>query len=220
LPLIPPLRSPVPMLAVVLLTAGFSLTPTPQQLPVAVTTSVKAVRNAASAYERLSKDQYLAVACIQSGILRSSSDMVAQSLRQVPELDFAHAAAMGTMGVLFSGLIGASWLRLLESKLVGSGTSLKKAAADFCLYAPFANSAYLICVPLLTALYTGGADMSALPATAFGTWEQGIVAVMMLELSLFAPYNVLSFRFIPPQLRPQTTSAMCAGFTVALSGFC
>jgi len=213
------------MLAVVLLSAGFSLTPTPSpQLPLAVASTVKTVRDAASAYERFSKEQYLAVACIQSGILRSSSDLVAQSLRDVPALDFAHAAAMGTMGVVFSGLIGASWLRLLESKLVGSGTSsqdvLKKAAADFCLYAPFANSAYLLCVPLLTALYTGGADMNTLPAAAIDTWEQGIVAVMMLELSLFAPYNVLSFRFIPAQLRPQTTSAMCAGFTVALSGFC
>ena len=46
------------------------------------------------------------IACIQSGILRASADGVSQALRGVP-LDMHHMAAYGTLGVLFSGLVGA-----------------------------------------------------------------------------------------------------------------
>ena len=121
---------------------------------------------------------------------------------------------MGTMGLLFSGMLGASWLQHLEGRL-GSGTTttdvMKKSAADYLCYAPCANSAYLFFVPLLTLLYSHQAgDFSSAAAAATTVMQHGFVAAMALELSMFAPYNLLSFKFIPATYRPQTTAAACA----------
>ena len=174
-------------------------------------------------YSQFAEENYLAIACAGSGLLRASSDAFSQVMRGVP-FDPAHAAAMGTMGILFSGLLGASWLRHLEGQL-GSGTSptdvVKKSAADFLCYAPCANSAYLFFVPLLTLLYSHGVgDWGSAAEMASTSAQQGFAAAMALELSLFAPYNLLSFRLIPAVYRPQTTAAACAGYTVALSALC
>ena len=209
-------------------------------LRVAAPTVPKAVAapamTSSSWYQQLSERHYLPLACVQSGCLRGGSDIVAQMLRESPVLDIAHAAAMGTTGVIISGLIGASWLRLLESEL-GSGVEpldvAKKSLADYCLYAPFANSMYLLLVPALSAIYSSAPDLilcngeictADLLATAVGTasaaWAHGFGPAMTLEAMIFAPYNLMSFRMIPSTLRPQTTAAACAGYTIALSSLC
>jgi len=190
--------------------------------------------SAAEWYQHVSTEHYLALACTQSCILRSGSDAVAQILRGSESIDVAHAAAMGLIGFGVSGLIGASWLRVLEAQL-GTGTGakdvVKKAAADYCLYAPFANSCYLLLVPFLATLFHHGpmlcdgsvcsADVLATAvATASAAWENGFSSAMLLEATMFAPYNLLAFRLIPSTFRPQATSAMCAGYTVLLSGLC
>jgi len=181
-------------------------------------------RSFATEYARFAEKHYLAVACAQSGLLRFSADGVAQVLRGVP-IDVAHCAAMGTMGIVFSGLIGASWLRHLEGRLGGgrsAGDVFKKASCDFFCYAPCANSAYLFFVPLLTLLYSQPADLDLGAATsvALGVLQSGFLAAMAFELNIFAPYNLLSFRLIPPNLRPQTTATACAVYTIALSTLC
>jgi len=141
------------------------------------------------------------------------------------EVDPAHALAMGTIGVLVSGLVGASWLRHLEGQLgsgTGAGDVVKKSAADFFCYAPFANTAYLFFVPLLSVIYAHGMpyDVNAAVATAATVAQHGFSSAMALELMMFAPYNLLSFRLIPASFRPQTTAAACAGYTIALSSLC
>jgi len=177
------------------------------------------MKNLAASYDKFSREQYLALACVQSGFLRGTSDAASQVMRGV-EFDPSHSLAMGTIGLIFSGFVGASWLRHLEGRL-GSGTStadiVKKSAADFFCYAPCANSCYLFFVPLLTVLYSNGAvDVDA----AMMALQHGFVAAMALELSMFAPYNLLSFRMIPADYRPQTTAAACAGYTIILSALC
>jgi hypothetical protein len=211
-------------------------------LRVAAPTTPKAVAapaiaaSSSSWYQQLSERHYLPLACVQSGCLRGGSDVVAQMLRESPVVDLSHAGAMATVGVLISGLIGASWLRLLESQL-GSGVEpadvAKKSLADYCLYAPFANSMYLLLVPALSALYSSAPDLllcngdictADLLATAVGTasaaWTHGFGSAMTLEAMIFAPYNLMSFRMIPSAFRPQTTAAACAGYTIALSSLC
>lgn len=162
---------------------------------------------------------YLALACVQSGLLRAGADAASQMMRGVP-FDPAHAMAMGTMGLLFSGLIGASWLAHLEEQMgdcTGLQSVVKKSAADFLCYAPCANSAYLFFVPVLTLLYSQQAvDVHS----ALATVEAGFVSAMTLELLLFGPYNLLSFRHIPAAMRPLTTAASCGAYTVALSALC
>ena len=172
-----------------------------------------------SAYHDLSRESYLTVACIQSGLLRSGSDAASQMIRGVEFCPY-QSLAMGTIGVLCSGLVGAQWLRHLESQM-GSGTStrdiVKKSAADYFCYAPCANSCYLFFVPLLTVLYSQGAlDVD----TASAALQHGFVAAMALELSLFAPYNLLSFRMIPATYRPQTTALACGAYTMFMSALC
>lgn len=187
----------------------------------------------ASWYRTISTEHYLAIACTQSGLLRSGADLAAQTMRG-EALDFCHAGAMFTIGFAVSGLIGATWLQVLEGR-VGSGTCstsvVKKAAADYVLYAPFANSMYLFCVPALTALYASAPMLcagtacytdviAAATVAATGAWEHGFSSAMLLELSMFTPYNLLSFRMIPFAFRPQTTACMCAAYTVGLSSLC
>ena len=242
----------------------------PVASPMAAATSLRAV---ADKYRQLSTDHYLALAATQSALLRGGSDLVAQSLRGTAALDFSHAAAMGTIGLLVSGCLGATWLRTIEGKLGEPGctkptTVAKKTLADFCLYAPFANSAYLVLVPLLSAVYSmilsshpaasamlagisvldavpgfageaaassacaadagalvapsaASCDLADVAAGSIAHWEHGgFLGVMQLELIMFAPYNLLSFRLIPSAFRPYTTAAACAAFTVVMSGMC
>jgi hypothetical protein len=177
-------------------------------------------------WEALSSEHYLAFACVQSCLLRGGSDAMAQVMRG-GAIDVSHSAAFATMGLLYSGLLGALWLRTLEAKL-GDGTDMgdvaKKTAADYLLYAPLANSAYLFFVPFLTGLYSqhvgGPADLSQITSASMASWQNGFGSAMQLEASMFAPYNMFSFRLIPANVRPQATAAMCAGYTVIMSGLC
>jgi len=181
----------------------------------------------AAGYAQLSREHYLAVACVQSGVLRGSSDALSQTLRGVP-FDGAHTAAMAMVGLLWSGIVGAAWLSHLEAEL-GDGTSardvIRKSAADFLCYAPCANSAYLFFVPLLTMLFHQQAspDMPGLvaaAAAAAGGLTASFPTIMLLEASFFAPLNVLNFKLIPATYRPQTSALACGAFTIAMSALC
>ena len=158
---------------------------------------------------------YLASACVVSCALRGASDFAGQHMFG-DVVSIPHVGAMATMGLLFSGLIGASWLGHLERKL-GSGSSLSdvalKSACDFFVYAPVANSAYLWCVPMLTAIYStslcgASCDLAASLTQSTETLQSGFASAMQLEASMFLPYNLLAFRIIPAEFRPQTQSLM------------
>ena len=168
-----------------------------------------------SAYHDLSRESYLTVACIQSGLLRSGSDAASQMIRGVEFCPY-QSLAMGTIGVLCSGLVGAQWLRHLESQM-GSGTStrdiVKKSAADYFCYAPCANSCYLFFVPLLTAAFAGDSTGALLD----GWTPEGFRAVMMLEACTFTPYNLCAFKLVPPHMRPLAAAAVSATCTIVLS---
>lgn len=172
-------------------------------------------------YRRISESHYVAVAAVQSCVLRGGSDMAGQFLRG-DGLDLAHCVAMATVGLLFSGVVGSTWLRSLDD-LFGTCTSRKsvvqKTVADYVCYAPFANSAYLLFVPLLTAAFTHNLGADPL-APALHTWETSFASAMALEASMFAPYNLLQFRLIPAPLRPGAGAVMSASFTILLSAMC
>ena len=92
--------------AAVMEAAGLRVAPV--RAPVQATpTSSSALHGVAELYRHLSERHYLPLACVQSGCLRAGSDLFAQALREAPHLDYNHAAAMGTTGILISGLIGA-----------------------------------------------------------------------------------------------------------------
>ena len=163
----------------------------------------------AVAYRRASEEYYLPMAAAQSGLLRGSADALGQFIVHPAAVDPLHVAAMGTLGFLVSGYGGAVWLRHLERKL-GSGTApsdvLRKTFTDYTCWAPCANSAYLFLVPLMT----GHGDL----ADATSALQQGFLSVMLLEASIFMPYNLLAFNSIPAPLRPPSGSLLAAIFTI------
>ena len=62
---------------------------------------------------------------------------------------------MALLGLLIGGLGTACWLRHLEAALPGHDSAarvLQKAALDACVWAPLANSGYLVLTPLLVCL--------------------------------------------------------------------
>ena len=72
-----------------------------------------------TSYNTATSQHYLAAAAVSQASLRGGSDLVGQVLRGVSELNLEHAAAMATVGFLFSGLCGATWLRQLERTVGG-----------------------------------------------------------------------------------------------------
>lgn len=194
-------------------------------LPIAVGNQPACAASVPSS-QRFAAAAYFTQAAAVSCVLRASSDLVGQTL-SLGEANLAHVAAMGTVGLLFSGFIGAAWLATLERALgdgseAAGATTVRKAAADYLIYAPLANSAYLLAVPFLTALYSQCADLD-LASTAMhslDTWHSSIVSAMQLEAAMFLPFNLLSFRVIPADFRPQASALMSAGFTVCLSTMC
>ena len=77
--------------------------------------------------------------------------------------------------------------------------------------APFAISAYLLGVPVLT-----GHDGAA----ALSTLQSGFLSVMLMELCIFAPYNLFAFRSISLNLRPAVSAVLAFAFTIGLSSQC
>ena len=138
-----------------------------------------------------------------------ASDLVGQGLQHAPA-DPTHAVAMAAIAAGVSGFGGAMWLRKLEG-LYGTSTEpgvvARKTATDYVFWAPIANTAYLLGLPLLTG---HGAE------AALSTWQAGFVSVMLLELSIFMPYNVFAFRMIPLEARPLVQTLLSAAFTIGL----
>jgi len=190
---------------------------TPSTTPV-VSEAAVAVAQQTSPPPLLGNGQYLAKAAAVSCILRGGSDLVGQVISGSSVPNIAHIAAMGTVGLLFSGFVGATWLAALERHVSHSDggdescmrTVCKKTTADFCLYAPLANSAYLLAVPFLTAAYSqlGGLDVASSLCHSYDTWHEGFGSAMQLEASMFVPFNLLSFRVIPATLRPHAAALM------------
>lgn len=167
-------------------------------------------KSALTTYRRASEEYYLPMASAQSGLLRGVADAAGQTLCHPAYYDPTQTAAVAAIGLLVSGFGGAIWLQHLEKKL-GSETSrgavLRKTAADYCCWAPCANSAYLLLVPLLTG--HGLAD-------SLVSLQGGFLSVMLLEASMFMPYNLLAFNSIPAPLRPPAGSLLAACFTIGL----
>lgn len=151
--------------------------------------------------------QYLVSAGLCSCALRGSADFIGQQISN-GNVDMAHTMAMATVGLTFSGVVGATWLALLE-QVLGDGKQNIKTAADFTLYAPLANSAYLLAVPFLTAFYQhADLDHASAIAKSVAVWQENFGSAMELEASLFIPYNLLSFRVVPASLRPHAGAFM------------
>ena len=160
-------------------------------------------------YSQLCRDHFLPMAAVQSGLLRGGADAVSQSVQH--SAGGEHILVMVMLGALVSGAGNAQWLRVLEGwygSEASRGTVLRKTCTDYLCWAPIANSAYLFFLPLLT-----GKGMEA----AFASVEGGFLSVMLMEMAIFMPYNLVAFEHIPVAVRPLTSAALAAVFTIGLT---
>mmetsp|Transcript_4826 Transcript_4826/g.10610 ORF Transcript_4826/g.10610 Transcript_4826/m.10610 type:complete len:200 (-) Transcript_4826:558-1157(-) len=168
----------------------------------------------AGSYRSLQETHYLPLSTLQVGVLRGATDVAAQQMQHAGSFDGSHSLAILLIGLIVSGFGGSMWLRHLEAYFgpsEGMPNVIRKCAADYTCWAPFANTAYLIGVPLLSA---GSADV------ALASLHNNFPAVMLLEFAVFAPYNLVQFSLVPPALRPPVQALLSVVFTMGLSSLC
>jgi len=204
----PGLRAPITVAPVRWTPGAAPLGASSSVVPKWQSTASSSWHRAAHQYRQASEKHYLPMASAQSGLLRGLADVAGQTLVHPGHYDPVQTAVMGVLGLVISGYGGAVWLRHLETKL-GSGIApsdvLRKTLTDYACWAPCANSAYLLLVPLLTG-HSLEESLAAL--------HVGFASVMMLEASLFMPYNLLAFNSIPAPLRPPAGALLSALFTI------
>jgi hypothetical protein len=184
----------------------------------AVDAALEHIRGLPDSYTRLVSVHPLAVSATQAATLRIVGDRLSQGISlyrgEIAGIDLQHMLAMGLVAAFASGLGGFLWLNHLDRALGESKGPMDvatKCACDFIFWAPIANCAYLFGVPLLT-----GADLG----TAISNAQEHFLPTMAIELSIFGPYNALSFSAIPLHLRPITGSLCSLLFTLAIANKC
>jgi hypothetical protein len=186
----------------------------------------------ASSYLNALNDHYLPTTCLQAGVLGSIGDVLAQAIDRnetASSLDWQRACRTGTLGVVIGGIGDAMWLRYLEEPGLfepiirtfdrfgaDHGVALDpdvflvviKTTLDAFVWAPIANSLYLVLTPL-----SEGVDLTSV----VDSLVENFLPVMQSEWSVFLPYNLLAFALFPPFIRPFTTGFVSMLFSTYLS---
>lgn len=166
-------------------------------------------------FQAFAAEHYVPFAAVQMGVVRLTSDIVAQSTHAAA-VDPVHAMAMTVTGITCSGAGGALWLRYLENQVGPNEDGSRrlvvfKALADYVCWSPTVNSANLFFVSLLM-----GHGLEA----SFSCMVTGLPSLMLLELCIFGPYNLIGFSLIPPDLRPSAKALASFVFSMYLSLSC
>jgi hypothetical protein len=179
---------------------------------------LSAIRTVPQGYDDLMREHPLPLAAVQASSLRCMGDSIAQEIARShggpAGVDLAHMGAMGLIGLVFSGSGNFLWIHHLDDKMGSTRSAtdvLLKTSLDFCCWAPIANCAYLLGVPLLTG---------APPDAALLNAQQQFVPTMGTELSIFAPYNLLAFSVIPLKFRPACGALTSLLFTISIATRC
>jgi len=173
-----------------------------------------ALERAGSAYMAALSNHYFLTTMVQAFCLVALGDAGAQAIEGTASgssYDAVRTLRMGLLGTFIGGVGTATWLKLLEGAMPGNGSVdlvVKKACLDACIWAPIANTLYLILTPLLE-----GESVH----TVRDHLNQKFVPVMQTELATFLPYNLVSFSLVPPLCRPFTTGFISMCFAVYIS---
>ena len=85
---------------------------------------------------------------------------------------------------------------------------LVKATLDACVWAPIANTLYLVLTPL-----TEGASLEEVGSQV----RENFLPVMRTEVSTFFPYTLVAFSLIPPLVPPFSTGLLSMLFSIYIS---
>lgn len=159
-----------------------------------------------SAYHGALEQHYYSTTAAQAFALVGAGDALSQAIERRGggggEYDPARTVRMALLGLLIGGLGTACWLRHLEAALPGHDSAarvLQKAALDACVWAPLANSGYLVLTPLLEGRR---------PEEVASMVRARFVPVMRTELCTFFPYNLVSFSAVRRRSRDAAESSV------------
>jgi hypothetical protein len=140
-------------------------------------------------------------------------DAIAQRLERRAEtepVDARRMAGASALGVLFSGFIYPPLYSLLEG--VWPGTAVRavaaKACSDVALLGLFGNATSISGRLLLAG---------RAPSEVAHNVRETMPSVLVNELRVWLPYNLVAFRFVPTAIRPTTTAFIALAWQVYIS---
>ena len=190
------------------------------QLPIVTSSRTRPVvaldiSHLSDAYYAALETNYYSTTAAQAFLLVGMGDTISQGIEtkgfRNDEYDLPRTLRMAGLGLAIAGFGTSTWLKNLEAALPGHSTAgrvLEKASLDACVWAPIANTLYLVLTPLLEGKSRD---------EVWQLCERRFVPVMQTELSTFFPYNLVSFSMIHPLYRPFTTGFVSMCFAVYIS---
>mmetsp|Transcript_16226 Transcript_16226/g.51768 ORF Transcript_16226/g.51768 Transcript_16226/m.51768 type:complete len:205 (-) Transcript_16226:197-811(-) len=152
---------------------------------------------------------------VQGGFLGGTGDAIAQRLERRADteparVDARRLAGASALGVLFSGFIYPPLYALLEG--LWPGTAFRavaaKACSDVLLLGIFGNATSISGRLLLAG---------RAPSEVTRSVRETMPSVLVNEVRVWLPYNLLAFRFVPTAVRPTTTAFLSLLWQVYIS---
>ncbi|EOD16111.1 hypothetical protein EMIHUDRAFT_449480 [Emiliania huxleyi CCMP1516] len=137
------------------------------------------------------------------GTLGACGDAIAQTIER-------RRPGAAALGAFFSGLVYPRVYAVLDARWPGTTARAvcSKTAADIALLGTVGNSFSIGC-----RLRIGGEQLPEVLVALRDTMP----AVLLNELRVWLPYNLLAFRLVPTPVRPATTSLVTLCWQVYIS---
>ena len=160
------------------------------------------------AYSRLLHERPLVMNVLTGSVLGGLGELIAQRLERRdeskadPKWDYRRCATAGCVGAGMNGVIIPYWYRWLDTALPGTGTYAVacKSVADIVVNGGLGNAF----------------GIAARGAPASEVWK-AMPGVMLMDCTVWLPYNLVAFGKIPPHVRPTTTAFVTLGWNTYLS---
>mmetsp|Transcript_5985 Transcript_5985/g.19964 ORF Transcript_5985/g.19964 Transcript_5985/m.19964 type:complete len:198 (-) Transcript_5985:43-636(-) len=140
----------------------------------------------------------------------TAGEATAQPALELSSMDVRRAAGAAALGAFFSGLVYPRVYAVLDARWPGTTARAvcSKTAADIALLGTVGNSFSIGC-----RLRIGGEQLPEVLVALRDTMP----AVLLNELRVWLPYNLLAFRLVPTPVRPATTSLVTLCWQVYIS---
>ena len=126
----------------------------------------------------------------QGSVLCAAGDATAQWLESAPSLDRPRCVRAAAIGTFFAAIVYPPVYRQLDVVWPGTGVRavVSKSLSECALLGMFGNA---------TSIWLRGAEP-----------REVMPGVLLNELRVWLPYNLLAFKFVPVHVRPTTTMAL------------